>query len=1304
MHLGRWNRCRVLGLMCATTVSGGLSCTRSQPNTLPSVERSTARAESAMTSTKVASIVPVADTYLDGGGGGVMKQNFGADPTLEFAKSGSGSPSVALVQFSQAAIDNWIGNGTLVNATLTFTNVSVQGTQQQTTTLHRMNQEWTEEGATWLCADDTDTTNETDDCSAPDPWSMGPPGAGRPYETTPTATIVHTPAPVAGQEISFDVSADINLFHAMSATNYGWVVLADENTVVSHSRTGSTPPRLVLEVDFSSCGTPETCGTRCGNPFDGCGNVLSCSSSCSAPEVCGGSGVPFTCGCTLPGCQLDTTINSVSDTYVDGNKPEKNNGADDTVRAVDGKPYRTLIAFDSQEIDAATGGFSPTSADLTFEVEGVSDEATFDIHRMTWDWVELGATWDCSNRTGGGGSGCASGDQWDMASTTTPPFSLTSTDSQFIASSASTATFDVQSDVAGYATSSFSNYGWLIKPNDESSAASVRLYSRESTTQPSLHIVVDLTICTGSGGDCDGDGVLNGVDNCPMAWNPTQDDSDSDGLGDGNPSLNEVGCDPCPASVANDSDADGVCDNVDNCVGDPNADQADSDGDGVGNICDNCPLVANASQVNSDMDELGDACDNCPLTDNPDQLDIDTDTVGDVCDNCISVANFDQLNMDLDSWGDVCDNCPADTNEDQLNDDTDTLGNLCDNCPGDTNQDQLDTDSDLEGDVCDSDDDGDGVPDLTDNCSLTSNPTQVDGDADGIGNICETLTDPNDADTDTDGMLDGWETRGYSLISVSNRGLSCTFASDCNVLPECTGAGSCQCVANTCEHSCFGGPDNRCASLPECNVTRKTIAGVPESMQICTCDSSTCFLKVAGAAGQDYENLPAMGVNPMHRDVMLEVDTEVAEAVTLADTCVVDTDCDTVTACGVGGCVCNAGSCSLSCSSDAECAAVPGCAYEPFFTMVGVPITYACRCLQAPSETQSQCHRTPKALTTGVLEEVSDLYNAPNTQAFFRNPDGLDGVSLHWDVGFTCPTPGRCGNFGGAEYHYSSATPCVGAWDCSGNEYCNTVDNRCVAHVPLYRQGVMRPGRRGVFHYVWLVTGDFFQSYGTWFSSDASVRILAHELGHDVGLRHGGGDDTNCVPQYPSLMNYQSKYRNSELSALPDVFSWGENQAFLAHSAVEAFPSSQSSNADLTYLTEFPFFYRKLTCMEPAGCIDWNRDGLLNAEFIRIPHARLNASPSYCKRPHISTLTSTARCTSVKSNSCTVDNNCVSVPDCGPGGCVCGPDQGSCSVSADCEHAGCALVGGCRCTGGRCIERVTKCRLDDPGGSGQRGS
>ncbi len=72
-------------------------------------------------------------------------------------------------------------------------------------------------------------------------------------------------------------------------------------------------------------------------------------------------------------------------------------------------------------------------------------------------------------------------------------------------------------------------------------------------------------------GDIDLDGILDDVDNCPYAFNPTQIDTDGDGFGDT--------CDP------------------------------DIDGDGDLNAADNCVYLANPAQLDIDRDGIGDDCD-----------------------------------------------------------------------------------------------------------------------------------------------------------------------------------------------------------------------------------------------------------------------------------------------------------------------------------------------------------------------------------------------------------------------------------------------------------------------------------------------------------------------------------------------------------------------------------------------------------------------------------------------------------------------------------------------------------------------
>jgi hypothetical protein len=71
--------------------------------------------------------------------------------------------------------------------------------------------------------------------------------------------------------------------------------------------------------------------------------------------------------------------------------------------------------------------------------------------------------------------------------------------------------------------------------------------------------------------DSDNDGVLDDVDNCPLVYNPLQEDSNDNGIGD---------------ACEGDGDGDGVSDDVDNCPNVYNPDQADSDDNGIGDACD----------------------------------------------------------------------------------------------------------------------------------------------------------------------------------------------------------------------------------------------------------------------------------------------------------------------------------------------------------------------------------------------------------------------------------------------------------------------------------------------------------------------------------------------------------------------------------------------------------------------------------------------------------------------------------------------------------------------------------------------
>lgn len=166
----------------------------------------------------------------------------------------------------------------------------------------------------------------------------------------------------------------------------------------------------------------------------------------------------------------------------------------------------------------------------------------------------------------------------------------------------------------------------------------------------------------------------------------------------------------------------------------------DSDSDGIQDNLDNCPATPNANQSDVDNDSIGDPCDPNSI------IDSDNDSVADSIDNCVSVFNSDQKDNDNDMQGNACDLTPNGQDNDN-----DGLGSLLDNCPDTSNPGQNDIDGNDIGDLCDNgsggDLDGDGI--------INSRDVDITGGLDVNANGIDDSTEPDEVDSDFDGIVDG---------------------------------------------------------------------------------------------------------------------------------------------------------------------------------------------------------------------------------------------------------------------------------------------------------------------------------------------------------------------------------------------------------------------------------------------------------------------------------------------------------------------------------------------------------------------
>ena len=225
-------------------------------------------------------------------------------------------------------------------------------------------------------------------------------------------------------------------------------------------------------------------------------------------------------------------------------------------------------------------------------------------------------------------------------------------------------------------------------------------------------------------------------------------------------------------------------------------------------------------------------------------------------------------------------------------------------------------------------------------------------------------------------------------------------------------------------------------------------------------------------------------------------------------------------------------------------------------------------------------HRPQPDMVALVVETFE---NAPHA-----NPDGSTGISVHIDYGQGGPFTGGNEIFAGQNVEWLST-----------------------GQIGNYMNSFMAPERDGYFHYSIFchrynsasndssgfaaINGDwFFVTLYTFWNNDQFVaNTLVHELGHNLGLRHGGFENRNRKPNYPSVMNYNFQFAGVDT----DCNGSGDGLLDFSHGFL---PDLEESDLD-------EFF--GICGTVP---LDWDRDGVLESSVTRNINCPSVASSQPC--------------------------------------------------------------------------------------------
>ena len=244
---------------------------------------------------------------------------------------------------------------------------------------------------------------------------------------------------------------------------------------------------------------------------------------------------------------------------------------------------------------------------------------------------------------------------------------------------------------------------------------------------------------------------------------------------------------------------------------------------------------------------------------------------------------------------------------------------------------------------------------------------------------------------------------------------------------------------------------------------------------------------------------------------------------------------------------------------------------------------------------QDQTHT--HALTSAAIKKVVDAFAASP----YVSPTNSVGINLHVDEGpssiMNFATNSTWGSLSRAQSLTHVNSLGTGSYDWSAFQAIKDANFTPTGRTPIFHYVISAHNydsttssgiSRGIGASDLIVSlGSFTNGVGT---DNEQAGTLMHELGHNLGLRHGGGDDTNYKPNYLSIMSYGFQITGLIKNGVGGNFDYSRS----------ALGSLNESNLNEPTGISAPGYGTRHFCSgvgfvavnDAGGAIDWNCNGV----------------------------------------------------------------------------------------------------------------